>query len=54
MSELAYDIEQLWIEGMHPVAIARTLRCPLEMVNAWIHEHSLGVDNSSESQYYGA
>ena len=28
MSEVAYDIEQLYIEGEHPTKIARTLGIP--------------------------
>lgn len=36
MSELAYDIESLYIEGLGAKAIARELNCPLEIVLAWI------------------
>ena len=32
MSELAYDIEQLYIEGCHPTKIAKILGCPLSTV----------------------
>lgn len=44
MKDLAYDIEQLYIEGMSPKQIARTLGCPLEMVYDWIESESLGAD----------
>lgn len=49
MSELAYDIEQLYIEGLHPTKIAQELGCPLSMVYNWLEEQSLdseedGVD----------
>ena len=36
MAELAYDIEQLYIEGMNAGQIARELNCPKEIVLAWI------------------
>jgi hypothetical protein len=38
VSELAYDIEQLYIEGHSARAIAMILECPMEMVLAWIEE----------------
>jgi hypothetical protein len=41
MSELAYDIEQLYIEGLHPTKIAKELGCPLSMVYNWLEEQSL-------------
>jgi len=41
MSELAYDIEQLYIEGLNVGQIARALKCPKEMVLAWIANHGL-------------
>jgi transposase-like protein len=36
MSELAYDIEQLYIEGHSPKMIAAILECPVEIVYGWI------------------
>jgi len=44
MAELAYDIEQLYIEGYGPKAIAVQLECPLELVYGWLKENS--VDDS--------
>lgn len=41
MSELAYDIEQLYIEGLNVGQIARALKCPKELVVAWIANHGL-------------
>lgn len=38
MSELAYDIEQLYIEGLNAGQIARELGCPKELVLGWIAE----------------
>jgi transposase len=36
MAELAYDIEQLYIEGYSPKAIAEQLECPLTVVYDWL------------------
>ncbi len=36
MAELAYDIEQLYIEGLNAGQIARELDCPKEIVLNWI------------------
>ncbi len=41
MSELSYDIEQLYIEGLNAGQIARELNCPKEIVLDWIAEQSL-------------
>ena len=39
MSELDYDIEQLYIEGYGPRSIAVQLECPIETVYEWIKEN---------------
>jgi len=36
MKDLAYDIEQLYIEGLNAGQIARELGCPKELVLNWI------------------
>ena len=41
MSELAYDIEQLYIEGLNVGQIARELNCPKEIVQDWLADQSL-------------
>lgn len=41
MSELAYDIEQLYIEGLNAGQIARELECPKELVIRWIADQGL-------------
>ena len=41
MAELAYDIEQLYIEGLNAGQIARQLNCPKEIVLDWIADQSL-------------
>lgn len=47
MSELAYDIEQLYIEGHTPRMIAIMLECPIEQVYGWLEE--VGLDNCDSS-----
>jgi hypothetical protein len=41
MSELAYDIEQLYIEGFNVGQIARELKCDKSLVLDWIASQSL-------------
>ena len=41
MKDLAYDIEQLYIDGYNAKNISRILGCPKEMVEAWIKENGL-------------
>ncbi len=58
MAELAYDIEQLYIEGCHPTKIARILDCPLSMVYDWLESEQLGVAEELQKEeatdYFGA
>jgi len=50
MAELAYDIEQLYIEGLNAGQIARELGCPKELVLAWIADQGIKpFDEWSES-----
>ena len=42
MSELAYDIEQMYIEGYSPKTIAAILECPIELVYGWMESEGLG------------
>jgi DNA-directed RNA polymerase specialized sigma24 family protein len=44
VAELAYDIEQLYIEGLHPTKIAQELGCPLTMIYDWLEEQSLDTE----------
>lgn len=46
LAELAYDIEQLYIEGYSPKSIALQLECPIEIVYDWLEEFNL--DDSDE------
>ena len=41
MNDLAYDIEQLYIEGNSAKSIARQLGCPLYIVEDWIKAEGL-------------
>ena len=50
VAELAYDIEQLYIEGMSARMIAKTLDCPLTMVLAALEE--MNVEDTSEDEVY--
>jgi len=56
MKELAYDIEQLYIDGMSARIIALTLECPIELVLGALAE--MGVADAPQeepySPYYGA
>lgn len=41
VAELAYDIEQLYIEGLTEKNIAKTLGCPVEMVYDWLEQNGV-------------
>jgi hypothetical protein len=41
IAELAYDIEQLYIEGLSAREIAKELGCPLGIVKGWIEGNSV-------------
>lgn len=43
MAELAYDIEQLYIDGLDAKQISRELDCPLQIVEDWIQGNGLGT-----------
>jgi hypothetical protein len=46
MSDLAYDVEQLYIEGHSAKMIADLLDCPVEQVLGYIQD--MGVEDSPE------
>jgi hypothetical protein len=50
MSELSYDIEQLYIEGMSARLIALTLECPIEIVLGALEEMNV-ADVPQEEEY---
>ena len=41
LKDLAYDIEQLYIEGLTEKNIAKTLGCPVELVYDWLEENGV-------------
>jgi len=49
MSEVAYDIEQLYIEGKSVRTIATELNIGIELVEGWIRE--VGVDDEEFSPH---
>ena len=64
IAELAYDIEQLFIEGLTEKNIAKTLDIPVEDVYSWLAQHNIIEDEDAELEafnmdevdesYYGA
>lgn len=49
-AELAYDIEQYFIEGYSPKSIAAQLECPLTLVYDWLDSN--GVEEEDELSPY--
>ena len=47
VAELAYDIEQLYIEGYSPKSIAVQLGCPVETVYEWIKSNGCEIDEDA-------
>ena len=55
VAELAYDIEQLYIEGYSPKTIAAMLECPINIVYDWLEEIGvLAQEAEPVEEYYGA
>jgi hypothetical protein len=56
VAELAYDIEQYYIEGYSAKTIAALLECPIEMVLSQLQEMGVADTPQEEiySPYYGA
>ena len=50
VAELAYDIEQLYIEGLSARQIATELDCPLKMVLAALEEMNVEDDDTAVEQ----
>jgi DNA-directed RNA polymerase specialized sigma24 family protein len=51
MSELAYDIEQLYIEGYSPKSIATQLECPLTMIYDWLESNSVEEEKIDPAEW---
>ena len=51
--QLAYEIEQMYMDGFKPTTIAAIVGCSLETVYDWMEENH--VEEARESDdYYGA
>ena len=48
LSDVAYDIEQLCIEGYRPVTIAAQLDIPLSLVYDWLESINASADVDAE------
>jgi transposase len=53
MAELAYDIEQLYIEGYSPKAIAVQLECPLSVVYDWLEATNVAEEPDQAPLFSG-
>lgn len=51
MSELAYDIEQMYIDGVSPKRIAAILDCPIEIVYEWLEGEGLSTSEEELDPY---
>ena len=51
MAELAYDIEQLYIEGYSPKSIAVQLECPLSVVYDWLESNNVDDSKADASEW---
>ena len=47
LRDVAYDIEQLYIEGYRPTSIAAQLDIPLEMVYDWLDTVNVAADEEN-------
>lgn len=50
-TELAYDIEQLFIEGHSPKTISLILECPIGIVYEWLEDLNLVKDDEEYSPH---
>jgi hypothetical protein len=48
MKDFAYDIEQLYIEGLSARSIASELDCPIELVLGWIESTGVAEEPQEE------
>jgi DNA invertase Pin-like site-specific DNA recombinase len=51
LAELAYDIEQLFIEGYSPKTIAAMLECPLTIVYDWLESNGIEQYVPQDEEY---
>lgn len=43
LKDMAYDIEQLYIDGFSPSRISKILGCPIGLVFDWLEDNNMGV-----------
>jgi hypothetical protein len=49
IKDLAYDIEQLYIDGLSAKSIAKTLDCPIEQVLGFLED--IGVADTPQEDF---
>jgi DNA invertase Pin-like site-specific DNA recombinase len=54
LKDVAYDIEQLYIDGFSPSRIAKILDIEPSLVYDWLDEQKINTDEEVYSPYYGA
>jgi hypothetical protein len=52
LSELAYDIEQLYIEGYSPKSIAIQLECPIGLIYDWLEDTGVAESPQEDTSPY--
>lgn len=52
LAELAYDIEQLYIDGFSPSRIANILECPIGVVFDWLEDNNFGVAETPQDESF--
>jgi uncharacterized protein YjcR len=52
LSELAYDIEQLYIEGYSPKTIAVQLGCTVNLVYDWLNDNGVAESPQEDTSPY--
>lgn len=50
LKDVAYDIEQLYIDGFSPTRIAKILEIPLGLVYDWLEEQNV-AESPQEDEY---
>lgn len=53
MKDLAYDIEQLYIEGFSARSISVISECPIEIVYDWIEANYVADEPQEDMSPYG-
>ena len=51
VKDLAYDIEQLYIDGLTEKNIAKTLDIPVEIVYTWMSENGISDEEADAAEW---